>query len=409
MAGRGHDGHGTRRYLLHYGFPQDRNNLAPRLGVSVDLDGTGRTSFDGAYGLFYGSQLAAILGSQIVFDGSPDGVRLLVLPFPSSVAAWQAPGHRATEPSLPFPSSVVTVAPGMKSPYAHQASIGVNHAFGSTLHLSASFVQVRSEHQIGSLNYNPIVPALGPGRRPNDIGGIAGTSAEVFQFTDFGRARYRGLLVSLRHRPNLGADFMASYTLSNAEDNSSVYLGHVASTGAGRNPDDPLGPPLGFDPDLERGPADPDQRHRLVFSGSQLVPAGIQIAAVVTAGSGRPYTALAGADLNGDGLLFADRARTDVDDPATSVTRNSERLGNEFRVDLRVSKRIGVGSSAALDVMVDIFNLFNRTNFTEINNVFGPGSFPREPQRDTIGRVTYGRYEKAAPPRQIQLAAKLNF
>jgi hypothetical protein len=297
----------------------------------------------------------------------------------------------------------------MKSPYAHQASIGVNHAFGSTLRLSASFVQVRSEHQIGSLNYNPIVPALGPGRRPNDIGGIAGTSAEVFQFTDFGRARYRGLLVSLRHRPNRGADFMASYTLSKAEDNSSVYLGHVASTGAGRNPDDPLGLPLGFDPELERGPADTDQRHRLVFSGSQQLPAGIQVAAVVAAGSGRPYTALAGADLNGDGLLFADRARTDVNDPASSVTRNSERLGNEFRVDLRVLKRIGVGSSAAIDVMVDIFNLFNRTNFTEINNVFGPGSFPREPLRDTIGRVTYGRHDKAAPPRQIQLAAKLSF
>jgi hypothetical protein len=394
---------------LHYEFPQDRNNLAPRLGVSFDLDGTGRTSLDGAYGVFYGSQLAAILGSQIVFDGSPDGVRLLVLPFPASVAAWQAPAHRIAEPSFPFPSSVVTVAPGMKSPYAHQASIGVNHAFGSHLRLSASLVQVRSEHQIGSLNYNPLVPALGPGRRPNDIAGIAGSSAEVFQFTDFGRARYRGLLVSLRHRLNRGSDFMASYTLSEAEDNSSVYLGHVESTGAGRNPDDLLGLPLGFDPDLERGPADTDQRHRLVLSGSHLAPAGIQIAAVVTAGSGRPYTPLAGADLNGDGLLFADRARTDVSDPATSVMRNSERLGNEFRADLRLLKRIGVSTSAALDVMVDIFNLFNRTNFTEVNNVFGPGSFPRDPVRDTVGRVTYGRYEKAAPPRQIQLAARLNF
>ena len=50
--------------------------------------------------------------------------------------------------------------------------------------------------------------------------------------------------------------------------------------------------------ELERGPADTDQ-HRLVFGGSQLLTAGIQIAAVVAAGSGRPTPALAGADLNG--------------------------------------------------------------------------------------------------------------
>ena len=154
---------------LRYPFPQDRNNLAPRLGVSFNLDRNGRSSIDAAYGLFYGSQLATILGSQIVFDGSPDGVRLLVMPFPASVAAWQAPEHRIAEPIFPFPSSVVTVAPGMKSPYAHQASIGWNQEIGDRLRLSASLVYVGAEHQIGSVNYNPLVPALGPGRRPNDI------------------------------------------------------------------------------------------------------------------------------------------------------------------------------------------------------------------------------------------------
>ena len=84
-------------------------------------------------------------------------------PFPASVAAWQAPGHRIPEPIVPFPSSVVTVAPGMKSPYAHQASIGWNQEFGDRLRLSASLVYVGAEHQIGSVNYNPLVPALGPG------------------------------------------------------------------------------------------------------------------------------------------------------------------------------------------------------------------------------------------------------
>ena len=394
---------------LSYSFPQDHNNVAPRLAASFDLTGDGRTSIDAAYGVFYGSQLATILGSQIVFDGSTDGVRLLVLPFPGSIAAWQAPDHRPAEPAVPFPSSVITVAPDLKTPYAHQTSIGLTHAFGDRLQIAASFVRVNASHQIGSLNYNPLVPSLGPGRRPNDIAGIPGSSAEVFQFTDFGRSWYRGLLLSLRRRLTDRVDFMASYTLSKAEDDSSAFIGYVESNGEGRNPADPGGLPIGFNPDSERGPADADQRHRLVLSGSYLAPAGFQLSAIVAAASARPFTPLAGADLNGDGLLFADRARTTVTDPTTSVGRNSERMDPEFRVDFRLTKRFALNGAASLDVMVDMFNLFNQTNFTEVNNIFGPGAFPQAPMQDAAGRVTYGLFEKAAPPRQFQLGARLNF
>ena len=394
---------------LSYSFPQDHNNVAPRLAASFDLTGDGRTSIDAAYGVFYGSQLATILGSQIVFDGSTDGVRLLVLPFPGSIAAWQAPDHRPAEPAVPFPSSVITVAPDLKTPYAHQTSIGLTHAIGDRLQVAASFVRVNASHQIGSLNYNPLVPSLGPGRRPNDIAGIPGSSAEVFQFTDFGRSWYRGLLLSLRRRLTDRFDFMASYTLSKAEDDSSAFIGYVESNGAGRNPADPGGLPIGFNPDSEKGPADADQRHRLVLSGSYLAPAGFQLSAIVAAASARPFTPLAGADLNGDGLLFADRARTTVTDPTTSVGRNSERMDPEFRIDFRLMKRFVLNGAASVDVMVDMFNLFNQTNFTEVNNIFGPGAFPQAPAQDAAGRVTYGLFEKAAPPRQFQLGARLNF
>jgi len=394
---------------LHYSFPQDHNNVAPRLAASFDLTGDGRTSVDAAYGVFYGSQLASILGSQIVFDGSANGVRLLVLPFPRAVTAWQAPDHHPDEPAVPFPSSVITVAPDVQTPYAHQTSIGLTHAVGDRLQVAASFVRVNAFHQIGSLNYNPLLPFLGSGRRPNDIAGIPGTSAEVFQFTDFGRSWYRGLLLSLRRRLANGFDFRASYTLSKAEDDSSTYIGYVESNGAGRNPTDPEGLPIGFNPDLEKGPSDTDQRHRLVLSGSSVARAGFQLSAIVAAASARPFTPLAGADLNGDGLLFADRARTTVTDPTTSVGRNSERMDPEFRVDLRVSRRFVLNGATSVDVMLDMFNLFNQTNFTEVNNIFGPGSFPQLPLRDAAGRVTYGLFEKAAPPRQFQLGARLTF
>ena len=395
--------------VLRYPFPQDRDNIAPRVAASFDLTGDGRTAIDAAYGVFYGNQLATLLGSQIVFDGSPDGVRLLVLPLPQSLAAWQTPDHRLAEPPIAYPSSVVTVAPDMKSPYSHQSSIGVSRSWDAGLSLSASFVQVYGRHQIGSLNYNPLLPELGAGRRPNDAGGIPGTSADVFQFTDFGSTEYRGLLLSARQRIGGRYDFLASYTLSKSEDNSSAFIGQVEDNGAGRNPADPTGLPLRFSADRELGPADFDRRHRLTFSGSYRARGSVHIAGIVNAASARPFTPLAGADLNGDGLPFADRARTNPLDPATSVGRNSERMDAEMQIDLRVSKRIAFSGRTGLELMFDVFNLFNRTNFVEINNVFGPGAFPDAPLGDGSGRITYGRFEKAQAPRQIQLGARLRF
>jgi hypothetical protein len=113
--------------------------------------------------------------------------------------------------------------------------------------------------------------------------------------------------------------------------------------------------------------------------------------------------------MNGDGLPFADRARTNPLDPATSVGRNSERMNADAQVDVRVSRRFALRGPVSVDVLFDAFNLFNRTNYLEINTVFGPGPFPGSPLRNSSGRVTYGRFEKAQAPRQLQLGARLRF
>jgi len=85
------------------------------------------------------------------------------------------------------------------------------------------------------------------------------------------------------------------------------------------------------------------------------------------------------------------------------VRRNSETMKGQFIVDARLSKRFSLGSGRAFDAIVDVFNLMDRTNFTEINNIFGAGAFPTTPVS------TYGQYTEALPGRQIQLAAKVSF
>jgi hypothetical protein len=53
--------------------------------------------------------------------------------------------------------------------------------------------------------------------------------------------------------------------------------------------------------------------------------------------------------------------------------------------------------------MAETFNLFNHTNYTQVDAVFGRGTYPSNPAPH------FGEYTKAAPPFQAQLAAKVSF
>jgi hypothetical protein len=393
---------------LTYACPLGGANLSPRLAASYDPSGDGRTSFHAAYGLFFGNQLTTMYGATDVFT-RPGGTRLNLFPFPSSAFAWQQPNHRLPDTNASLPRVTITIGPDAATPRVHQTSVGVSRALTSAVALSADVVYSRGFHQLGALEYNPLVPSLGPERRPNDVNGMSGTSINSAQFTDYGETWYRGLLVSLRRRLSSGYAYSVAYTWADAEDNVSSYAALVNDHGRGRNAGDLTGLPVGFDPRSERGPTDNDQRHRLVAEGVWASAVGVQVAAIVTVNSGLAFTALAGADLNGDGLPQADRARTNPLDPATAVARHSERMPSQATVDIRVSKPLSLSPRVSVTPMLEVFNLFNRTNFSEVNNVFGTGSYPSQPAQDAQGRVSYGTHQKALAPRQVQVAMRLTF
>ena len=235
----------------------------------------------------------------------------------------------------------------------------------------------------------------------------------MLQDTSFGESWYKGLTVALNKRLSRNYQFLLSYTLSSAEDTSTDFQSNfiVQNSGFGRDPADRSGLPLGFDPETERGPATHDQRHRLVWSGVYIFPREIQLSGIMTAASGRPFTPLAGADLNADGNGGAfppDRARRNPADESTAVGRNSETTEAQFNVDLRVSKRFKVGQKATIEGIFEAFNVFNQVNFIEDTNqssfaIFGSGAFPNNPA------PTYGKYTLTLPPRQLQIALKVSF
>jgi len=396
----------TNGFAESFAFPSDNDDLAPRASFAYDLMGDGRTNLHGAYGLFYDSHISGVNSVPFIVDGAA-GVRTFVAPLPLSVAAWRAPGRRLPEPEL-FPSLQFAADPGLRTPFAHHLSFGVEHAFTDRTSLLVGTVYVKGENQIGSIDYNPLVSALGAGRRPLDVSGVPGTSASVLQYTSFGETWYRGLLVSLRKRFGGRYQLLASYTLSKAEDTSTDFQSSFLpeDNGRGRVAPNDSGLPLGFNPNREKGPAINDQRHRLVVSGSYELPWNFSISGIVTADSGRPYNILAGADLNGDGdggTFPSDRARVEPSDPSTSVRRNSGRLPPAATVDLRLAYDLKLGGRANAVFLVEAFNLLNRANFIDVNNIFGTGRYPE------AELPNFGQYTRAAAPRQIQLAVKLSF
>jgi hypothetical protein len=394
--------------LEPYTWPSTRS-LVPRLGAAWSP--AGRTfSAHAAYGRFYDNHLTSIPGVTDVVDGSADGIRTLVLRFPRTVPAWNAPGRRLPEAAVgSFPSLAITIDPNLETPYADHATFGLRQQLPALFSLSVDFIRARGRNQVGTLDYNPLVPELGPDRRPGDDvrNGIAvpGTSASILQYTSFGDTWYRGLAISLARRFDGRSHLLASYTLSKAEDSSTDYQNAFIpqDTGKGRDPHDPRGLPIGFNPALDRGPSLQDQRHRLVLSGSSLLPGAVQVSSIVTVASGRPYNILAGVDLNGDGNGGAfppDRARVIPGDPTSSVTRNSGTLPAYATTDVRISRTFRRGRWAG-EVLFEAFNLFNRANFTEINNVFGTGAYPVNPL------PAFGQFDKAAPPFQGQIGLRL--
>ena len=114
---------------------------------------------------------------------------------------------------------------------------------------------------------------------------------------------------------------------------------------------------------------------------------GMQFSGTTFYGSGTPFSPAAGIDLNND-LVLNDRL--------VGTTRNSARLPNFFRTDLRVSRRFALGATRrAIEVLIESENVFDRLNGTSVVT------------QQTA--VDFGRVTATRPGRYIQLGTRLFF
>jgi hypothetical protein len=226
---------------------------------------------------------------------------------------------------------------------------------------------------------------------------------------------YQGMTVSVRRRMTNGIYFRMGYTLARAIDDGQNALLTSGSTVQNT-----------YSPQSERGPSVTDQRHRLVFSwiaepqpfhrSHEWLGRAFndwRFAGVYTLGSGRPLDARVVGDPNQD--------LNDMNDRLPGYGRNAF-LGPDYATtDVRISRRLYLGSNLKLELLAEFFNMFNRNNkrvevtddafvhtagqFVQLDKRIGSNYFPASYQKPT----NFLQATNAYAPRQIQFALRLIF
>jgi Carboxypeptidase regulatory-like domain/TonB dependent receptor len=357
------------------------HGLAPRVAFAY-APHLGPTVLRGGFGIFYDRQADVMQKEATLYDGRY-GHQIVL----------QNPGYPVPfAPSSPPPPGVLRIAPGIRTPYLMQASIGVERKLGKGRNLLAvDYTIVRGVRLYRTRDVNAPLPGTGAIPDPNFV--------NIDQFESSGRSRSTSLTTSLQTSLRNRLDLLTQYIYSKAMDDTSGYASLPAN-----NYD--LGP--------EYGRADYDRRHRLNLIATYRFHRGFRAGTVVNLSSGIPFNITTGYLNNGD---LTPTARP------PGVGRNTGDGPGYASVDLRLSKRFnfrrtedvkpafaeadrdagssrsstgsGEGGISQLEFAVDAFNVLNHTNF-----------------KNYVGVLTspfFGRANAANPPRQLQVSARYHF
>ena len=421
-------------------------NFAPRLGFAWDPFSDGKTAVRGGFGIFYDS-LQAWLVSQAVVGNAPfnNGFVFPSPQFPSQPIPSQATGAlRAT-----------IIDPNIEQPHMLHYNLGVQREVMSNLVLSVGYAGSRGLNLVRGGNVNAPNPQILPdGRRffPNPVRGVLPRRNPNLSTIDLKRADgnswYNALNLSLDKRFSHGLEIHSRYTFSKSIDetqgtNSTDSTSEVpqASDPDNRSTDRGLSEfhvkhlfTANFIYDLPWGRHDKGIRAQLLggwqVGSIAIVRSGIPFSVGIQ--SNRSNTGQSGATAGIDRPnLRTGRTCSDIVlgtsafkntglyfDPSAFELQPAGFLGNFGRnvctgpgmtnFDLNVLKHFRIpqlGENKSLQFRVDVFNLFNHTNFGLPDRIVFAGSAATEAPLTSAGRIR----STATDARQIQFGLKLVF
>jgi len=237
-------------------------------------------------------------------------------------------------------------------PHTWQGTIGVQRQLGSVMAIEADYVYARGrDEKFIQENVNiAFNPATGVNSPYSNRSQLPYPEFGIVAMTPFtGRSAYHALQTQFRKRYSDNWQASATYTLSGLWNQDSYPFSGLAPVGFATQPD--LGGEWGFSAD--------DQRHRFVFNGIWQVGYGFQLSALHFFSAGNRLSTNYGGDQRqfggGSGRLRPN---------GTIVERNAVIGPAQNRTDLRVQQRVPLPGGMSVDGIAEVFNLFNRTNYS---------------------------------------------
>ena len=411
-------------------YPKDYNNLAPRLGFAYNPFNDGKTVIRGGYGIFYDVPALNFFTANTSFKnggaagvnanpGGPDPVYNISatnVTFQSGVPVFGSSGPTGS-------LGVFAVSQNFRTPYVQNFNLNIQRQITSTTLLQVGYVGSMGRKLPIFLDLNQAVVINGTTVRPYateypTLGAI--NTAESIANSD-----YNSLQVQLRQRVWHGLSDTTNYTWGHSIDDASAVRNTL--------------PTNSYNLEGDRGNSTFDIRHAFTSFLSYDVPQiakfaprltkGWQLNSLFTFNTGQPIVITAGTNASGSGENL-DRVNL-IGDPFASITPATApvvqylnkaafaapalgtfgTLGRDAiygpgigTVDFSVFKRTPITDRISTEFRVEIFNLFNRTNYANPSGTFSSSSF---------GQLTATFNNSNAPglgfaePRNTQLALKI--
>ena len=191
----------------------------------------------------------------------------------------------------------------------------------------------------------------------------AGRFAHIYDYSTENRSMYDGINFQLKKRMNKRFMFQASYVMSWSRSWGGFPVASYGGSGLAIIPSEEFQANQFVRTNF-------DERNRFTGSGIFELPGKIEIAPIFQAASGRPYSELAGKDLDGDGRHIIDRVCVGSTEANPIITDGCQQIspntltGKPFiELDLRTTKYFKFGERDKLSIFAEFYNLLNRANF----------------------------------------------
>ncbi|MBV9443227.1 MAG: TonB-dependent receptor, partial [Acidobacteriaceae bacterium] len=404
---------------------------SPRIGVVWDINGDGKQTIRSAFALMH--DVTELFFPERLTTNPPyaSSVTLNNVQF-SNPWAGQPGGNPFPGASFfPLAGTYVNLPPNLQPTYMMQWNVSYQRQLSANWLLTLNYLGNGTRHIWGSRDINPAIYIPGASstantnqRRVLNFQNPAQGQyySSIVQADDGGVSNYNGLLVSIQHRFAQHFTVLTNYTWSHCISDVDFQNELAGTTYQDQN-----------NRSAERGSCIYD--HRSIFNTSMVVLTGgigsgfwrgltsnWQIAPIITASSGAPFTVTDGTDVSltagghdrpNQVLPSAYPAQRTVQEwinPAAfhvqpagtfgNVGRDSVNQPGTWNIDMSLSRIFKFTERWNLEVRADGFNILNHGNWM---------LFPAGTTTLALNSSTFGQITTFSAPRIIQLAAKLNF